>query len=82
MTTHPTAKIPRGLRVLPPQKKKSLNDEKSHLRQDTAAIEQWWKESRWNHTKRVYSGKSTHTFNGKQKKASFSHVVILSPRTL
>ncbi len=56
MTTHPTAKIPRGLRVLPPPKKKSVTEESTHLKQDTAAITEWWKDSRWNHTKRAYSG--------------------------
>ena len=57
MTTHPTtAKISRGLRVLPPKKAQSVNEEHANLQRDTASIEQWWTDSRWNHTKREYSG--------------------------
>jgi isocitrate lyase len=55
MTTHPTAKTSRGLRVLPPKKEKSIGEEYSDLQKDTAAIERWWTESRWKHTKREYS---------------------------
>ena len=58
MTNQPIAKTSRGLRVLPPQKKKSVGEEQSHLRRDVSEVEQWWKEPRWNHTQRVYSGKS------------------------
>lgn len=51
-----TTKISRGLRVLPPKKGHSVSTEYANLQRDTAAIEQWWKDSRWNHTKREYSG--------------------------
>ena len=69
MTSHPIAKIPRGLRVLPSQgneQQKSLNKEYTNLQNDTASIERWWNESRWKYTKREYSGKdkymNTHTY--------------------
>jgi len=49
--------VPRGLRSLPTAGATSLRtNELQDLQQDVAAIERWWKEPRWNHTKRVYSG--------------------------
>lgn len=54
-----TPKVPRGLRSLPvasglPQS--SPSGDMSDLQQDVAAIERWWMEPRWKHTKRTYSG--------------------------
>mmetsp|Transcript_163 Transcript_163/g.362 ORF Transcript_163/g.362 Transcript_163/m.362 type:complete len:594 (-) Transcript_163:71-1852(-) len=52
-----TTKIPRGLRILPvssPMGAAALS-EKSMLKADVNAIEEWWKHPRWAHTKRVYS---------------------------
>jgi len=56
MTTHTTAKISRGLRVLPSKKAQTVNEENSKLQKDIASIEQWWSEPRWKYTKREYSG--------------------------
>jgi hypothetical protein len=52
-----TPKVPRGLRGLPVTSgvHRSSGD-MSDLQQDVAAIEQWWQDSRWKHTKRTYSG--------------------------
>jgi hypothetical protein len=51
------AKIPRGLRNLPPQKERpSPQSELQQLQQDAAKIERWWTNPRWKHTQRVYSG--------------------------
>jgi Isocitrate lyase family len=58
-------KVPRGLRGLPRNSSSSVNNpqpsstrsELNQLQADAAAIEQWWKDPRWKHTKRVYSGK-------------------------
>jgi hypothetical protein len=52
-------KIPRGLRSLPMasyEPPTTVNGELNQLKQDAAAIESWWTQSRWKHTKRVYSG--------------------------
>jgi hypothetical protein len=53
-------KIPRGLRGLPASStvaRPSAAFEMSQLEQEAAAIERWWSDgSRWQHTKRVYSG--------------------------
>ncbi len=57
MTTHPSAKISRGLRVLPPENKKTgVSEEYKNLQNDTSSIEKWWSEPRWKYTKREYSG--------------------------
>lgn len=56
MTTHPTAKTSRGLRVLPPKKEQSISQEYSKLQKDSASIERWWTEPRWKYTKREYTG--------------------------
>mmetsp|Transcript_198 Transcript_198/g.271 ORF Transcript_198/g.271 Transcript_198/m.271 type:complete len:575 (-) Transcript_198:209-1933(-) len=53
--TVPNAKISRGLRVLPPKKPGSITDEYAKLQNDTTAIEKWWTDERWKHTKREYS---------------------------
>lgn len=51
-----TPKIPRGLRVLPLAAPSSSPDnELAKLQGEAQAIERWWKESRWNQTKRIYS---------------------------
>ena len=54
----PTAKVSRGLRVLPAGGRKSQQSsaaELAHLRNEAAEIDQWWKTSRWQHTSRPYS---------------------------
>jgi hypothetical protein len=55
------AKIPRGLRGLPITSLAGATDARSEfdaLQAEAARIEQWWANPRWQHTKRVYSGKS------------------------
>jgi hypothetical protein len=64
-------KVPRGLRVLQKKGgagaagvivptvpvQPTMSAERSQLEQDAARIEQWWKgDSRWKHTRRIYSG--------------------------
>lgn len=63
-----TPKVPRGLRVLPqqsstsssassvPGSSSSATTELSRLRQEASRLEQWWKDPRWKHTTRIYSG--------------------------
>ena len=56
-----TPRIPRGLRVLSRRSlsSSSTSDPRSELSQlqtDAASIERWWKDPRWKHTKRIYSG--------------------------
>jgi hypothetical protein len=55
-----TPKIPRGLRSLPVVASTSADaqSEYSTLKSEAARIEQWWSTRRWQHTKRVYSGRS------------------------
>ena len=48
--------VPRGLRSLPPASTVSPTSELERLRADSASLEAWWKDARWNQTKRVYSG--------------------------
>ena len=50
-------KVPRGLRGLPNRKHlvPALSD-KEQLQQEAMAVERWWSQSRWKHTKRIYSG--------------------------
>jgi len=51
--------IPRGLRALPSANNNpqplSTRSELDQLKADAAAIERWWMDPRWKHTKRVYS---------------------------
>ena len=59
-------KIPRGLRVLLPRSSgaeaTTTNGASAQqafgaqLNQEAAAMERWWAQPRWQHTKRVYSG--------------------------
>jgi hypothetical protein len=54
-------KVPRGLRSLPaaaaaPKAALSNQQFASELQQEAAAVEQWWTQPRWQHTRRVYSG--------------------------
>ena len=54
------AKIPRGLRGLPITSLAGSTNARSELgalQDEAASIEQWWANPRWQHTKRVYSGK-------------------------
>jgi hypothetical protein len=59
-STKITPKIPRGLRRLtyhPSAPSPSTRSEYDHLKAEAAQIDQWWStKSRWQHTKRVYSG--------------------------
>lgn len=49
-------KVPRGLRSLPlASAQPTTGNEQALLRQDAAALESWWSQPRWKHTKRVYS---------------------------
>jgi hypothetical protein len=51
------AKVPRGLRGLPPAKERaSPKDELAQLKHDAAQVEAAWSNPRWKHTTRVYSG--------------------------
>lgn len=53
-------KVPRGLRGLPIASLAGSTDARSEydtLQAEAAAIEQWWANPRFQHTKRVYSGK-------------------------
>jgi hypothetical protein len=52
-------KVPRGLRSLPitGHSQASASSEMPGLQDEVASIERWWTESRWRHTKRIYSGK-------------------------
>lgn len=51
-------KIPRGVRALPVTNgTPSPREELSALQQDVAAIERWFADPRWKHTKRVYAAK-------------------------
>lgn len=60
------ARVPRGLRVLSSLSSSSSSSssslepqqELSELQAEAAMLEQWWKEPRWMHTKRIYSRKS------------------------
>ena len=57
------AKIPRGLRGLPIASLAGETNARSEfdaLQAEAASIEQWWANPRWQHTKRVYSGKGKH----------------------
>ena len=51
-------KVSRGLRVLPlPTPDKSdVKAERDALLQEIAQIETWWREPRWDDTKRAYTG--------------------------
>jgi len=49
-------KISRGVRVLPPKTKETASEEYQALQKDILGIEQWWKDSRWEHTTRTFSG--------------------------
>ena len=49
-------KISRGVRVLPPKVKETASEEYQALQKDIQEIEQWWKDSRWEHTTRTFSG--------------------------
>jgi hypothetical protein len=52
-------KVPRGLRTLGPLGAGSsgaASDFGQELKNEAAAIERWWSQPRWQHTKRVYSG--------------------------
>jgi len=56
-----TPKVPRGLRTLAPQQQQRRPEAPSafgrQLQNEAAAVERWWSDqSRWQHTKRVYSG--------------------------
>ncbi len=54
-------KVPRGLRQLPITSLAGPTNTQSEydaLQADAASIEQWWSNPRWQHTKRVYSGKN------------------------
>jgi len=54
-----TPKIPRGLRSLGGGSldKSSINNNLGHeLQSEASAVERWWSQPRWQHTKRVYSG--------------------------
>lgn len=62
MTNKPSAstpKVSRGLRTLPHlSPATSISDpstEKSMLEKEAAAIERWWADKRWEHTKRTYT---------------------------
>ena len=52
--------VPRGLRVLGTadiqRSSGSAPDYGQQLKNEAAAIERWWSQPRWQHTKRVYSG--------------------------
>ena len=50
--------VPRGHRSLK-ESDPVLSSEMTVLKADIASIESWWKEPRWEHTKRNYSG-TTH----------------------
>lgn len=56
-----TPKVPRGLRALGTadiqrSSGTSAPDFGQQLKNEAAAIERWWSQPRWQHTKRVYSG--------------------------
>jgi len=53
-----TPKIPRGLRSLsaPANQPSSNRNFGQELKAEAAAVERWWSQPRWQHTKRVYSG--------------------------
>ena len=51
-----TPKISRGVRMLPPKPKESSSQEMQAFQNDIHEIEQWWKNSRWEHTTRTYKG--------------------------
>ena len=53
-----TPKIPRGLRSLQVAAPTTTDarSEYNALQAEASRIEKWWSESRWKHTKRVYSG--------------------------
>lgn len=57
------AKIPRGLRMLPNAgtPRSDPRSELGKLQGEAAAIERWWKDPRWKHTTRIYSGKKGRT---------------------
>lgn len=50
-------KTSRGLRVLPPTRPDSADEELEKLKKDEQEIQKWWRSSRWDFTKRTYSGK-------------------------
>ncbi len=53
-------KIPRGLLIL--QKNRIHHDEVTeeghYLSSEAAQINEWWNDSRWENTKRIYKGKT------------------------
>ncbi|KAL7577664.1 hypothetical protein ACA910_015176 [Epithemia clementina (nom. ined.)] len=49
------AKVPRGHRVLEGSEPPAPTSEMAMLKADVASIESWWKEPRWEHTKRIHS---------------------------
>lgn len=57
-----TPKVPRGLRSLPVASglSPSSTGDMADLQCDAAAIERWWTEPRWKHTKRTFSGECYH----------------------
>jgi Isocitrate lyase family len=57
-------KVPRGLRGLsnPNRNLLSTLSDKEQLQQEAMAVERWWSQSRWKHTKRIYSGEYLLTF--------------------
>jgi hypothetical protein len=59
-STSTDPKVPRGLRGLPIASlagSTNARDEFDTLQAEAASIEQWWASPRFQHTKRVYSGK-------------------------
>ena len=63
------AKIPRGLRGLTITSLAGSTNARSELdalQAEAASIEQWWANPRWQHTKRVYSGKKALLWSGRR----------------
>lgn len=42
--------------MLPPKPKESSSQEMQAFQNDIQEIDQWWKDSRWEHTTRTYKG--------------------------
>jgi len=73
-------KISRGVRVLPPKTKETASEEYQALQKDILGIEQWWKDSRWEHTTRTFSASDVAALRPSHAARS-NHDQHLSPKS-
>lgn len=87
MPSKSTAKVSRGLRVLPKDKSSASSShdveaERDALAREIAQIERWWSDGRWRGTKRTYSGENPRASEGQRGHAFRSLYVSQEARFL